>query len=443
MLVRGNNMKKLYIKDIPQEEPAVLLCWVTGVRKHKNAVFVDLYDSTGELQAVAGKETCSNFEALDALTRESAVRAGGKLNGEGLFELEMLEVIAAAENIIHPAPNDSRVDVLDPALGYQVISHPTFYVRNKKLKNIYYIGSVFKRNLQDYLWTRDFVEFQAPTLTRQTLYDDEKAIWLNEELHVSLSRCATFHLEPALMAYEKLFTITNSHSNENSRSKRHLLEYTHLKVEVCWTTLEELCAFASEMYYEVAKKTAQQCKKEFLEIIPEEELNQKIEALHPKRMKAITYDEAFKLVTDAGMEMEYGKSLSTAHETYLTKHFGESFLWVWYIPCNVEGFMFKRNENNPLLTNTCDLIAPNGFGEILGCAEKIEDYDALLASMEQKDKMKDFERYQDYAELHKYGLPPHGGIGMGVERAVRYLLDVDHIKYVKPFATVSLKQLNH
>ena len=114
-----------------------------------------------------------------------------------------------------------------------------------------------------------------------------------------------------------------------------------------------------------------------------------------------------------------------------------------YIPYTVEGFMFKRKPDNDFFTMTCDLIAPNGFGEILGTAEKMTEYDEIIASMEQKDKMKHFSRYKDYAELHKLGLPPHGGIGMGVERAVRYLVDITHVKYLKPFAVVNNSQINH
>ncbi len=105
--------------------------------------------------------------------------------------------------------------------------------------------------------------------------------------------------------------------------------------------------------------------------------------------------------------------------------------------------MFKRKADNPFFTLTCDLIAPNGFGEILGTAEKMTDYDEIIASMEEKGKMANFNRYKDFAELHKLGLPPHGGIGMGIERAVRYLININHVKFLKPFAIIKNSQVNH
>ena len=144
-----------------------------------------------------------------------------------------------------------------------------------------------------------------------------------------------------------------------------------------------------------------------------------------------------------GVEFEYGKSLTPRQEQILTKHFDENFVWVKYIPYTVEGFMFKRKEDNNFLTLTCDLIAPNGFGEILGCAEKMTDYAEIISSMKQRGKESDYRRYKDYAELHKLGLPPHGGIGMGIERAVRYLVDIEHVKYLKPFAVIKNSQINH
>lgn len=283
-----------------------------------------------------------------------------------------------------------------------------------------------------------------PTLTRQTLYDDSGAIWLERDgQKLSLSRCATFHLEPAIVPYEKVFTITNSHADEKVKTNRHLIEYFHMKAEMAWVNLDELIEFAKDMYYTVSVKTYESCKDMFLSIEKEETILNKLKKLDPKNHKIITYEEAVDILKLYNIDFEFGKSLTTKQEQILTKHFNESFVWVKYIPYTVEGFMFKRKSDNQFLTMTCDLIAPCGFGEILGCAEKMTDYDEIISSMEEKDKMKDFYRYKDYADLHKFGLPPHGGIGMGVERAVRYLIDVNHVKYLKPFAVIKNSQINH
>lgn len=439
-------MKSVFIKDLQKEKQIELYCWIANKRKGKDNLFFDVYDSTGTLKCVASKNT-ENFEGLQKLNRESCVCLIGKIkvfNNQTEFEISDWKLISPSDLKISPYPNESRFDVLDKRYAKNVIEHPTFYIRNKKLSEIFFVKAVFKRQLQNYFWERGFVEFEPPTLTRQTLYDDSGAIWLERDgKRVSLSRCATFHLEPAIVPFEKIFTITNSHADEKVRTNRHLVEYLHMKAEMAWYDLDELIEFAKDMYFQTACKTFEICKDKIGDIVDAEVAKRKLEKLDPKNHKTITYNQAVQIIKSCGVNFEYGKSLTTKQEQILTKHFDENFVWVKYIPYTVEGFMFKRKSDDKFLTMTCDLIAPNGFGEILGCAEKMTDFDQLVESMEQKNKIKDFDRYKDYALLHKLGLPPHGGIGMGIERAVRYLLDIEHVKYLKPFAVIKNSQINH
>ena len=436
-------MKKIFICDLKENGYYKLYCWLSNKRITKNMAFLDLYDSTGSIQGIVSKDNISCYSISKKITRESALKVCGTYSNE-LFNVEKINIEALASFNLNPSPNYKEFNILDKKYSNQFMKHQTLYIRNQTLKNIYYIKSVFKREMQNYFWNLNFVEFESPTLTRQTLYDDSGAIWLSgRHKDISLSRCATFHLEPAIIPYEKVFTITNSHADEKIKTNRHLIEYLHLKAEICWTNLEELIDFAGKMYYDIAKNTYSKCKKELCLIVSEDIINKKLEKLNPKNHIHITYDEAVKILQDNKIEIEYGKSLTTKDEMFLTSHFKDNFVWVKYIPYTVEGFMFKRCKDNPYLTMTCDLIAPNGFGEILGCAEKMTNYDELISSMKEKGKYKDYERYKDYALLHKYGLPFHGGIGMGIERALRYLLDIEHVKYIKPFAVIKGTRVNH
>ncbi len=437
-------MKEVFIRDLVLEVETNLLCWIANKRKFKDIIFVDVYDSTGDIQCLAERNLCEGFLDLEKILVESAVELQGWKNSEGIFEIIAFNAISKAGLSVSPSPNYSAFNPFDSRFGKQTLEHPTFYVRNRKLSASYYFKSVFKRELQQFFWNNNFVEFESPTLTRQTLYDESEALWLEQDgCRVSLSRCATFHLEPAIIAFEKVFTIANSHAVEQVSSKRHLVEFTHLKAEICWCNLEELIRFAAEMYYDVAKRTIDICQDKIREIIDQEILKTKMQQIESIGQIIITYDEAVKMLNSKGIEFEYGKSLSTSHERILTSIFGERFVWIKHIPYTVEGFMFKRVEGNDFLTRTCDLIAPDGFGEILGCAEKMTDYNQLVESMQQKNKWQDHERYTDYLLLHKYGLPPHGGIGMGIERAVRFVLNLDDVKYTKPFAVKSIKQIRH
>ena len=440
-------MKELFVKDLVLNSTCSLNCWIAYKRESKDKLFLNVYDSTGRVDCFASKSDTENYEKLAKLNRESCVCLNGKLvenEKKREFVVSSFTVVSESTLKISPYPNEAGFEVTDEKHARQVIEHPTFYIRNRKLSAIYYVKAVFKRQMQNYFWERGFVEFEAPTLTRQTLYEDKGAIWLERDgQNLSLSRCATFHLEPALLSFERLFTITNSHADEKVKTNRHLIEYMHMKAEMAWFTLEELIEFAKTMYYETAKKTIEICLPMLEPYFDCKELVKRVEVLNPVNHKLITYDEAVEIIKKNGVEFEYGKSLTTKQEKILTEHFNNNFVWVKYIPYTVEGFMFKRKADNPFFTLTCDLIAPNGFGEILGCAEKMTDYEDIINSMEEKGKMKDFERYEDYAFLHKLGLPPHGGIGMGIERAVRYLLGIDHVKYLKPFAVIKSTQVNH
>ena len=440
-------MKKVFIKDLNIGNEYELYCWIASKRIYKNIIFLTLYDSTGLIQGVAHIDECHNFSDLSKITNESAVKLYGKVvlhEGKKQFLIRKYEICALAIMQLSPSPNENRFNVFEHKYAHQVIEHPTFYIRNRKLSTVYYLKACFKREMQNYFWNLGFMEFESPTLTKQTLYKDSGALWLDvQHQHVSLSRCATFHLEPAIIPYEKVFTITNSHADERVRTNRHLIEYLHLKAEMCWVNLEELIDFAGKMYYEIAYQTYIKNRDKFHEIVDEKIIQEKLEKLKPENHVHITYDEAVNILKENNIEFEYGKSLTTKQEKLITKHFNENFVWVKYIPYTVEGFMFKRNSDNHFLTQTCDLIAPNGFGEILGCAEKMTDYDEIISSMKEKDKYQDFSRYKDYALLHQFGLPFHGGIGMGIERALRFLLNLDHVKYTKPFAVIKGSGINH
>lgn len=439
-------MKNFYIKDILPNQNIKLKCWIADKRQLKNNLFLDLYDGSGEIEALASINETENFVQLCKINRESCIEITG-LSKKYKDKIEILiknyEIIANSTLNIFPFPNAKSFNILSLKSSERLLFHPTFYIRNRLISKILYIKAVFKREMQNYFWNNGFIEFEAPTLTRQTLYEDSGVVWINNKKHIGLSRCATFHLEPALLSFEKLFTITNSHSDEKVKTNRHLIEYMHLKAEMTFVTLEELMEFAKNMYYQIAFNTYEKCKKIMNEIVGEEIVKNKLKKLNPKNHKVITYDQAVEILKENNIDFEYGKSLTTKQEKILTKKFNENFVWVKYIPYTVEGFMFKRYEKNKFLTMTADLIAPQGFGEILGCAEKITDYDDVISSMEDKNKMKDFERYKDFAELHKLGLPPHGGIGMGIERALKYLLNLDHVKYIKPFPVVKINQINH
>jgi len=160
----------------------------------------------------------------------------------------------------------------------------------------------------------------------------------------------------------------------------------------------------------------------------------KLEDLKPP-YKRITYDECVSLLRENGIDFKWGKSIGNKDLSYLTKYFGEKPLWIQYIPRSAEGFPFKIYDKDKRLTVVSDLIAPYGFGEIMGTAEKICDKKELIERMKEKGKTTpdQMKRYKSYVELRDAGLPFHGGIGMGVDRVARFLMGLPHVKDVLPY----------
>jgi len=430
-------MKELYIKELDYTTPIndyiELFGWVKSKRKLKNKMFFDLADSTGEVQIVVPKEI-SNYDKLCKILPESAVKVKGKkIKRNGKIEILALEVknLANATFTITPSPR-TNFNIFDNKYANHVLDNRHLYLRNEKISAVISFKSKFIFEVHKYFQEKGFVFLEAPVLTKLLLYDDSTAFKLkwSESEDVWLSQCCTFQLESAICSHEKVYNITPSFRAEKSRSNRHLREYTHLKVEIAWVNLDDLIKLAEDSLYSFSKNAIINSNKE-LETLG---IDFNPDVFKPPYQKT-TYDEAVEILHSKGKEFKWGKSLSTSDEIILTKEFGDKLLWVEGVPCSAEGFPFKRNPDNLKITRTCDLISPNGFGELLGTAEKITDEKELLIRMKEKGKAtpEQLKRYQWYVDLRKYGLPPHGGIGMGIERVIRFILKLPHVRDAMSF----------
>ena len=424
--------------------------WLIKKRQTKNYIFLDVKDSTGIIQVTLCKKKIDekDIDSIKGLRLNSAISVTGtyvNVRGQPEIIASFCKIEKGATLNLQPNPNNAHLNPFNENFIKHLAKHPTFYISNRILAAALKIKSRFRYNLASWFWNNKYIQMEPPEFTNQTLYDDKGAFWIDlNGQKVSLSRCATFHLEPGLMAYEKVFCITDTHANEMSRSNRHLAEFAHLKAELAWVNLEDLMSIAGKMLYETAKQTVNDCQKEIEILGLGDIIEHKLSKLNPDCYKIITYDDAVELIRRKGKSREYGRSLSTEDERILTQAHNNSFLWVKYVPCTAEGFPFKRKKDSPHLTMVSDLIAPDGFGEILGTAEKITEYDELLSRMKEKGKStpEQIERYKDYLDLRKFGLPEHGGIGMGIERAVRFLLELKHVRYTRPFPVIHGTKIN-
>lgn len=246
---------------------------------------------------------------------------------------------------------------------------------------------------------------------------------------VFLTQCVGFYLEAAVHAFEKVYNIGPSFRGEESRSKRHLAEYWHVKAEVAFGDIEDIISIVENLIGHVVA----QCQREInavVSILGGEPPDIRWETPFPR----ISYREAVSILDSSGHTLEFGNSLASAEEELLSGRF-ESPFWVTGLPRATEPFPYVISPTDPEVTQTADLIADRGFGELLGVAEKITDLTMLDERLAEKGKVDDY-RYDWIRELRQFGCVPHIGFGMGLERLIRWLLNIPHVRDTIPFPRI-------
>lgn len=434
-------MKKLYINELFNEKQlgktVELLCWLQGRRRHSNVIFLDLVDSTGSIQAVLTKKESRQdvFEIADKVPLESAIMVKGEVvvDAKNSKKIEIkvyhLEVIGEAKINISPQPR-SDFDIFDPALTRHLLAMRHIYLRNPKVMAIMRFRHLLMSYMRDWFNANGFIEINAPILTPVPLYEDETAMPINvHDERVFLTQCVGYYLEAAVHGFERVYNMGPSFRGEESRSKRHLMEYWHIKAELAFGNREDIMALVEQ----IIKYLTAKCQ----------ESTEEIQAILGTKMcldglkipyARIGYEDAISTLQKQGVDIEFGDSLSSAEEEALSHQFKGPF-WVVGIPRDVEPFPYVIDASDMRKTMVADLIASRGFGELLGVAEKIHTIEMLDERMGEKGKLGD-PRYEWVREVHQLGCVPHIAFGMGVERLIRWLLNMAHVRDAIPFPRI-------
>ncbi len=415
-----------------QGESVSSLGRIKGIRKHKQRIFADLTDYSGEVQLVVEKaKQPSEYELLSKANKGSYISVDGNyendLRGSPEINVGKLEVIAEA-NLNIESPFD--FNGAEPSHGDKIFSFPEVYVSNPQRASILKIKTDFVRALHEYFQKDGFTLVEPPIITDKTLYGKDNAV--EAKVHgenVFLSQCATFELEPLALAFGKVYTISPAFRNEPSGSKRHLAEYTHTKAEALFADISDLKELSGNSIY-YAMKQVQELDARELELLG---VTLDIEGLKPENHEHISYNQALKITQGKGSTTEWGEGLKRRDEVILTEHFGNKHVWVNFHPFCSEGFPYRRLPEDRRLSMTCDLIAPHGAGEMVGVAEKITSAEELVENLIEKGQKHNIRHYWNYIALRQQGLPPHGGIGAAPERILYGLLGLDHIRLTKPW----------
>ena len=400
--------------------------WVYRERKLKDKIFIVLRDSSGIIQTVIHKEKIGEkkWKEVEKILVESSIKVCGQLKEDqrapnGIeVEGEDIEIVHIAE--VFPITKDKSKEFL--------YEKRHLWLRSRYLTSILKIRSTVFRAIREYFWSKGFYEFHSPSLTPGVAEEGPTLFEVNYfGKKIYLTQTWQLYAEAAIFALEKIFTIAPSFRAERSKTSRHLAEYWHAEVEVAWMNMEELMDLAEDMIKYVIKAVLKNNKEEL------EFLGRDIKILEKnvnKKWPRITYDEALKILEKKGMKVPWGKDLRTIEEDELMKEF-DTFVFVTHYPKEIMAFYKPRDPKNPKVARCFDLLAPEGYGEIIGGSERDENIEELIKSL--KKAGEDIKNYEFYLDTRRYGSVPHSGFGMGVERLISWICKLETIRDAIPF----------
>jgi len=396
--------------------------WLYTRRSSGGIVFLILRDGTGWLQCVARREALGEekLEELESLPVESVIELAGSVRedprapGGKELRIEAYRIISLAEQGFPIAKKYHGPDFL--------LENRHLWIRSKKMWCILMVRAKLLKAARDWLDEHGFVEAHAPILTASaceggaTLFPVD---YFGQKAY--LTQSWQLYGEAFIASLGKCYTIAPSFRAEKSRTRRHLTEYWHLEVEIPFCGLKELLEVEEEFITHICHELAEKAGPELEQLGRDPGYLAKIEP----PFQRLTYDEAVERLQALGIQIEWGEDLTWTHERALSERFDEPF-FITHFPRSAKAFYHKPDPGRPEVTLSADLLAPEGYGEITGGGERIEDYDALLKRIEEEGL--DPADYGWYLDLRRYGSVQHAGFGLGVERMVMWVCKLEHIR---------------
>ncbi len=291
--------------------------------------------------------------------------------------------------------------------------------------------SIVMSEVRKWFERHGFMEFDAPILTPVPLYDDRSAVGVQVDgENIYMTQCVGYYLEAAVHAFERVYNMGPSFRGEESRSPRHLMEYHHIKAEIAFADLEDIIRIVEDLVSHVVKACWEKGSGA-THILGTTMCLDGTRTPFPR----IPYEAAVEYLKKNGSDIEFGKGLGGEEERTLSGMFNNTPFWVTGIPRVAEPFPYCIDPGDTRITRVADLIASNGMGELLGVAEKISDLTMLDERLAEKKKLND-PRYEWIREVHQLGCVPHAAFGMGVERMIRWLLNIPHVRDAIPFPRI-------
>lgn len=403
--------------------------WLYNLRESGKLLFPIFRDGTGIIQGVISqKEHAEAFEAAKGLTQESSVIVTGTVRAEvrapGGFELHVsgVEVVQRVPEAV-PYPIQLKEHGVDFLLDQRHL-----WIRTPRQAAILRIRAEAERAARNFMDSQDYTLTDAPIFTpaacegTTTLFevdyiDDQKAY---------LTQSGQLYVEATAAALGKVYCFGPTFRAEKSKTRRHLTEFWMLEPEAAYAHLEDMMVLGEGLVSAVVQAVVKNRARE-LEMVKRDV--SKLENIKPP-FPRIMYDEAIKVLQKNGNPAKWGDDFGGDEETIISKEFDKPVIIHRY-PAAMKAFYMATDEARPELSLSFDMIAPEGYGEIIGGGERLSSYETVVERL-RKDNLPE-ESFQWYLDLRRYGSVPHAGFGLGLERTVAWICGTEHIREVIPF----------
>jgi asparaginyl-tRNA synthetase len=428
----------VYVRELGEHvgETVTLKGWLSQKRSSGKVKFLVLRDGTGWLQCVAfAKEVSPElFDRCDRAPLESSIAVRGTVRKDdrapGGYELGLTDVAVFHEAAEYPIqPKEHGVEFL--------FDHRHLYLRSRTPQAVLRVRNEVVKSCRDFFYDRGFVLIDSPVLTPaacegtttlfETDYFGDKAF---------LTQSGQLYLEPACMAFGKVFCFGPTFRAEKSKTRRHLTEFWMIEPEVAWMELPGLLGLAEEFVSYVVGRALDRCREDLKFLERDTTMLEKVIPPFPK----ITYDEAARiLLTPESQEkmreagapaFAHGNDFGALDETLLTQQFDRPVM-VTHWPAEIKAFYMQPDPADPTKALCVDVLAPEGYGEVIGGSQRIHDHDLLLSRI--REHGLPVEAFQWYLDIRKYGTVPHSGFGMGIERCVTWICGIQHLRETIPY----------
>lgn len=421
-------MKWVYIEDIAnyKDQQIEIRGWLYNKRSSGKVRFLLIRDGTGILQATIFSPTKDHplFEKFDKLTQESSLIVRGLVRQDkrapGGYELniEDIEILQIAED--YPiTPKAHGVPFL--------MEHRHLWLRSQKQHAILQIRAELIKAIRDFFDGRGFRLMDTPILTPSacegttTLFETEYF-----EQKAYLSQSGQLYNEATAMAFGKVYCFGPTFRAEKSKTRRHLIEFWMVEPEIAFATLDDVIELSQDLILFIIKRILTKRKKELDILERDTKPLEKIKKPFPR----ITYEEAIKKLQEKGSSIKWGDDFGAPEETLISE-LSDNPVCITHFPAQIKAFYMQPAPERADLVLGVDVLAPEGYGEIIGGGQRIHDLNLLEQRIkEYKLPHKD---YQWYLDLRKYGSVPHAGFGLGVERTLAWICKIRHIRETIPF----------